>query len=74
MAYHEAQAFVDVARKMVNAAGGETKSDALVLRVLAAMEAATEAFGMADNIFTANDPTIFLGVAARVELVGSLLR
>ncbi len=71
MAYNEAQAFVDVARKMVGTAGGDAKLDALTARAVTAMDAANEAFGMVDDRFTANDPAILLAVAARVELIGS---
>ncbi|MGO4909182.1 hypothetical protein ACEN2J_12735 [Pseudorhodobacter sp. W20_MBD10_FR17] len=74
LAYNEAQAFIDVAREMVGQAGGDAKLDALVVRALAAMDPSAEAFGMADGTFTANDPAILLGVAARVELIGSQVR
>jgi hypothetical protein len=74
LAYNEAQAFVDVAREMIQLAGGDAKLDALVTRALAAIEPADEAFGMVDSVFTANDPAILLAVAARVELIGSQVR
>lgn len=74
MAYNEAQAFVGVAGKMLGQTGGDAKLDALVVRALAATEPAAEAFGMEDGTFTANDPAILLGVAARVELIASQVR
>jgi hypothetical protein len=74
LAYNEAQAFVNVARDMVAQAGGDAKLDALVARANAAMAPADDAFGMVDGTFTANDPAILLGVAARVELIGSQVR
>lgn len=74
LAYNEAQAFVDVAREIIGAIGGDTKLERLATRALAAMEPAAEAFGAVSGTFTANDPAILLGVAARVELISSQVR
>jgi hypothetical protein len=74
IAYHQAQAYVDVARKMISIAGGDAKLDALLARTVAAMDPAAEAFGISNGTFIANDPAILLAVAARVELIGSQLR
>lgn len=74
LAYHEAQAFVDVARKVVGGIGDDPKLARLVTRAEAAMEPAAEAFGKVDGRFAANDPAILLAVAARVELIGSQVR
>jgi hypothetical protein len=74
LAYHEAHAFVDVARDIVKSIGGDAKVEQLATRAVAAMDPATEAFGAVDGKFSANDPAILLGVAARVELIGSQVR
>ncbi|WP_022702568.1 hypothetical protein [Pseudorhodobacter ferrugineus] len=71
LAYHEAQAFVDVARGMVVGIVGQER---LVTRAVAAMDPAAEAFAMVDGAFAARDPAILLGVAARVELISSQVR
>jgi hypothetical protein len=74
MAYNEAQAFVAVARDMLAALAEDAQVSKLATRAVAAMEPAAEAFGVADGAFTANDPAILLGVAARVELLASQIR
>lgn len=74
LAYHEAQAFVDVARGMVAGIAGDAAMERLGARAVAAMGTAAEAFGMADGTFAAKDPAILLGVAARVELISSQVR
>lgn len=74
LAYHEAQAFVDVAREMIAVLTEAPKVGPVAARAIAAMEPAAEAFGAVDGVFAANDPAILLAVAARVELISSQLR
>ncbi|WP_323005809.1 hypothetical protein [Pseudorhodobacter sp.] len=74
LAYHEAQAFVQVARNLLAGPQNDPKVADLAARALAAMEAADAAFGAANGAFVANDPAILLAVAARVELVSSQVR
>lgn len=74
LAYHEAEAFVAVARAMVAGVGGDAKLDRLATRAAEAMDPAAEAFGKEGDAFVARDPAILLGVAARVELIASQVR
>lgn len=74
-AYHEAHAFVAVARELVRdlAANPAAKDDAE--KALAALDGAEEAFGdMSKTVLEARDPAIMLAVAARVELALSAVR
>lgn len=77
LAFHEAQAFVVVAR--MRASGLAQAADPALAtaasRALDALATADEAFGdiMAPDL-VARDPAILLGVAARVELVASSVR
>ncbi len=75
MAYHEAHAFVSIARDLAKGLTTNPKSAAAAEKALAAMVAADEAFGdMTSTAAEARDPAILLGVAARVELAASMVR
>lgn len=73
LAYHEAQAFVAVARDMLVPLVEDEAVGKLAGRAIAAMEPSAAAFG-AEGQMIANDPAILLGVAARVELLASQVR
>jgi len=74
LAYHEAQAFVAVARDVLGGIAGDAALVRLAERAQAAMDPAAAAFGAVKGGFVANDPAILLGVAARVELISSQVR
>lgn len=75
MAYHEAHAFVAVARDLAKTLTSDPKTAAAAEKALTAMTAADEAFGdMALTTVEARDPAILLGVAARAELAASAVR
>ena len=74
MAYNEAQAFVGIARKLLEPLIADTPLARLATRAQAAMDQAKEAFGAANGAFIANDPAILMSVAARVELLASQVR
>jgi hypothetical protein len=74
LAYHEAQAFVDVAHAMIGGVSGDATLEQIAVRAQTAMALAAEAFGTANGRFVAKDPAILLGVAARVELISSQIR
>lgn len=74
LAYHEAQAFVTVAKGMLVPLANDAAVGTLATRAIAAMEPAATAFGAENGAFIANDPAILLGVAARVELLASQVR
>jgi hypothetical protein len=74
MAYHEAEAFVGVARDLLTPLAGDADLSKLVVRAQAAMDPAAAAFSMDGAQFVANDPAILLAVAARVELLSSQVR
>lgn len=75
MAYHEAHAFVAVARALAQGLAQTPETKAAADKALIALQGADEAFGdMNAATLEARDPAILLGVAARVELVGSAVR
>lgn len=75
MAYHEAHAFVAIARDLAQGLTADPKSTPAAEKALAAMVAADEAFGdITSTTAEARDPAILLGVAARVELAASMVR
>jgi len=75
MAYHEAHAFIEVARNLATALAADPAAKAQSEKVLVALEGAAEAFGdMSGPTFEAKDPSILLAVAARVELALSSVR
>ena len=74
LAYHEAQAFVDVARAVLAPLLTDPALGKLATRATDALAPAADAFGMTDGQFIANDPAILLAVAARVELLSSQVR
>lgn len=68
-AYHEANAFLTVARTLATALAAEPAAQAQAEKALAALDGASEAFGdMGGETLEAKDPAILLAVAARVEL------
>lgn len=77
LAFHEAQAFVVIARMRASGLAGAIDPALATAagRALDALATADEAFGdiMAPEL-VARDPAILLGVAARVELVASSVR
>jgi hypothetical protein len=75
MAYHEAHAFVAVARDLAKTLTADSKAAAAAEKALTAMTAADEAFGdMTLAKVEARDPAILLAVAARAELAASTVR
>lgn len=75
LAYHEAHAFIAVARTLAQGLTENPETKAAADKVLAALAAAEDAFGdMTGSTFEARDPGILLVVAARVELAGSAVR
>ncbi len=75
LAYHEAHAFLDVARGQAGALGAEPGARVQAEKALTALQGADEAFGdMAAPQPEARDPAILLAVAARVELALSSVR
>ena len=75
MAYHEANAFVGLARRQAGFLMGEPATMNPAARALDAMTAADEAFSDMSLVeVEARDPAILLSVAARVELIASSVR
>lgn len=75
MAYHEAHAFVALARRAMTELATQPLTATAAPRALQAMQAADDAFGdMTKPELAAGDPAILLGVAARVELIASSVR
>ncbi|SEN72913.1 hypothetical protein SAMN05216227_102223 [Pseudorhodobacter antarcticus] len=74
MAYHEAEAFVGVARDLLTPLVADADLGTLAGRAQSAMDPAAAAFGRDGTAFAANDPAILLAVAARVELLSSQVR
>ncbi|WP_149589338.1 hypothetical protein [Tabrizicola flagellatus] len=74
-AYHEAAAFVMVARRQAEALATDPAAAAQASKALAALQDAGEAFGdLSAPTLEARDPAILLAVAARVELALSSVR
>lgn len=74
MAWHEAWAFLQVARDLATALTA-TSAAAPATKILAALDTAAPAFGdLAAATPLAGDPAILLGIAARVELAASQVR
>lgn len=74
-AYHEAHAFLAVARAQAGALAAFPAAAVQAEKALAALQGAEEAFGdMAGPELEARDPAILLAVAARVELALSSVR
>jgi len=71
MGWHEAQAFVVIARDELQTLSSIDLSAKAAPRALTALEAADEAFATPE---TAADPGILLGIAAKVELLASSVR
>lgn len=68
-AYHEAHAFIEVARSLATALGADAAAKPAADKALAALDGAAEAFGdMSGAMLEAKDPAILLAVAAKVEL------
>ena len=68
-AYHEAYAFIEVARTLATALGADPAAKPAADKALTALDGATEAFGdMSKAELEAKDPAILLAVAAKVEL------
>ncbi len=75
MAYHEAHAFIDVARTLATALAADPAAKAQSEKVLVALDGAAEAFGdMSGTALEAKDPAILMAVAAKVELALSSVR
>ena len=75
MAYHEAHAFVALARRAMTELAAQPLTATAAPRALQAMQAADDAFGdMTKPELAARDPAILFGVAARVELIASSVR
>ena len=75
MAYHEAHAFVALARRTMTELAAQPLTATAAPRALQAMQAADDAFGdMTKPELAARDPAILFGVAARVELIASSVR
>ena len=75
MAYHEAHAFIEVARNLATVLAAEPAAKTQAEKALAALAEADEAFGdMTKTELEAKDPAILLAVAAKVELVLSSVR
>lgn len=75
MAYHEAHAFIDVARALATALAADPAAKAQSEKVLVALDGAAEAFGdMTGTALEAKDPAILMAVAAKVELALSSVR
>lgn len=74
MAFHEAHAFVGLARHQAAILMGEAPVMKAAARALDAMAAADEAFGEMSGPLVAADPAILAAVAARVELIASSVR
>ena len=70
MAYHEAHAFIEIARNLATGLAAEPAAKTQAEKALAALAEADEAFGdMTQPTLEARDPAILLAVAAKVELV-----
>lgn len=75
MAYHEAHAFIDVARALATTLAADPTAKAGAEKVLVALDGAAEAFGdMTGTALEAKDPAILMAVAAKVELALSSVR
>ena len=75
MAYHEAHAFVALARRTMTELAAQPLTATAAPRALQAMQAADDAFGdMTKPELAVRDPAILFGVAARVELIASSVR
>lgn len=75
MAYHEAHAFVEVARGLAVDLAGSPATREAAEKALVAIGAADEAFGdMTGPELEARDPAILMAVAARAELALSSVR
>lgn len=75
LAYHEAHAFVAIARSEAAILIGEPLTAKAASRALDAMQAADQAFSdMTKTTVEARDPAILAAVAARVELIASAVR
>lgn len=74
-AYHEAHAFIAVARNLATALANEPTAKLQAEKALAALDGADEAFGdMSKTELEARDPAILMAVAAKVELALSSVR
>jgi hypothetical protein len=74
-AYHEAHAFLEVARSLATALAADPLAGAQAERAVAALDGAQDAFGdMSGTSLEAKDPAILLAVAAKVELALSSVR
>ncbi|HMS96432.1 MAG TPA: hypothetical protein PKA03_14660 [Tabrizicola sp.] len=68
-AYHEAHAFIEVARSLATALSADAAAKPAADKALAALDGAAEAFGdMSGTTLEAKDPAILQAVAAKVEL------
>lgn len=75
MGFHEAHAFIEVARNLISDLAATPDTQAAAQKVLAALQGADEAFGdMTTAAPVAGDPGILLAVAAKVELAASSVR
>ncbi len=75
MAFHEAHAFLTLAREEAAALQSQELTKAASGRILEALVAGDEAFGdLAATQPVAQDPAILHAVAARVELIGASVR
>lgn len=75
MAYHEAYAFLAIARDLATDLQGDPLAGKAAGRALEVLAEADTAFGdMAQTTLEARDPAILLAIAARLELIGSTVR
>lgn len=75
MAYHEAHAFLAIARDLATGLQADPLAGKAAGRALEALAVADTAFGdMAQTTLEARDPAILLAIAARLELIGSTVR
>ena len=75
MAYHEAYAFLAIARDLATGLQADPLAGKAAGRALEVLAEADTAFGdMAQTTLEARDPAILLAIAARLELIGSTVR
>ncbi|KAF0175994.1 MAG: hypothetical protein FD162_3 [Rhodobacteraceae bacterium] len=75
MAYHEAHAFLAIARDLATGLQADPLASKAAGRALEVLAEADTAFGdMAQTTLEARNPAILLAIAARLELIGSTVR